>query len=72
MNSEDKLIIKVDRLITHDSLNQQNILSDWERKFLLSILGIHRKINKYSLFGLSPKQKNATFDILKKHQFHID
>ncbi len=72
MNSEDKMIIKVDRLITHDSLNQQNILSDWERKFLLSILGIHRKINKYSLFGLSPKQKNVIFDILKKHQFHID
>lgn len=72
MNSEDKMIIKVNRLITHDSLNQQNILSGWERRFLLSILGIHRKINEHSLFGLSPKQKKATFNILKKHQFHVD
>ncbi|EHB7793910.1 hypothetical protein ACPSMW_005176, partial [Escherichia coli] len=63
MNTEDKLMLKVDRLLSHDALNQSNILNNWERQFLTSVLAIYRRINKYSLVGLSPKQKNATYNI---------
>lgn len=72
MNTEDKLMLKVDRLLSHDALNQSNILNNWERQFLTSVLAIYRRINKYSLVGLSPKQKNATYNILKKYKFHTD
>ncbi|XSV24920.1 hypothetical protein ACNFXS_24155 (plasmid) [Escherichia coli] len=61
MNTEDKLMLKVDRLLSHDALNQRNILNNWERQFLTSVLA-----------GLSPKQKNATYNILKKYKFHTD
>ncbi|EOT6067373.1 hypothetical protein ACK6FS_005122, partial [Escherichia coli] len=63
MNTEDKLMLKVDRLLSHDALNQRNILNNLERQFLTSVLAIYRRINKYSLVGLSPKQKNATYNI---------
>lgn len=63
-------MLKVDRLLSHDALNHHDILNDWERKFLSSVFGIYRKINKYSLVGLSPKQKNAAYNILKKYNFH--
>ncbi|XJF42791.1 hypothetical protein AB2E09_26265 (plasmid) [Escherichia coli] len=69
MNTEDKLMLKVDRLLSHDALNQRNILNNWERQFLTSVLAIYRRINKYSLVGLSPKQKNATYNILKNINF---
>ena len=72
MNTEDKLMLKVDRLLSHDALNQRNILNNWERQFLTRVLAIYRRINKYSLVGLSPKQKNATYNILKKYKFHTD
>jgi len=74
MNSEDKLFIKVDRIMLHDALKKNTVLTAWERGFLSDVSRLYRQSsnNKYSMKGLSPKQKNAAFMILKKHGFHQD
>ena len=74
MNAEDKLFKNVDRLMLHDSLKKNEVLTVWERTFLSSVYSIYRRTsgNKYSTKGLSPKQKNAALSILKKHGYHLN
>lgn len=50
MNAEDKLFKNVDRLMLHDSLKKNEVLTVWERTFLSSVYSIYRRTsgNKYS------------------------
>ena len=73
MNAEDKLFKKVDRLMLHDSLKKNEVLTVWERTFLSSTYSIYRRTsgNEFSTQGLSPKQKSTAFSILKKYNYHL-
>ncbi|MBJ5801005.1 hypothetical protein JGI39_23445 [Salmonella enterica subsp. enterica serovar Derby] len=73
MNAEDKLFKKVDRLMLHDSLKKNEVLTVWERTFLSSTYSIDRRTsgNEFSTKGLSPKQKSTAFSILKKYNYHL-
>lgn len=73
MNAEDKLFKKVDRLMLHDSLKKNEVLTVWERTFLSSTYSIYRRTsgNEFSTKGLSLKQKSTAFSILKKYNYHL-
>ena len=43
MNAEDKLFKNVDRLMLHDSLKKNEVLTVWERTFLSSVYSIYRR-----------------------------
>lgn len=71
MSPEEKLVMKIDRLLQQDFVAESQKLTTWERSFLSDISRIYRSFSRsqYSTKGLSPKQKNAAFNILKKHGY---
>lgn len=71
MSPEEKLVVKIDRCLQQDFITGSQKLTAWERNFLSDISRIYRSFSRsqYSNKGLSPKQKNAAFSILKKHGY---
>lgn len=65
MNSEEKLFLKVDNVLSSNEKISQ--LSSWELDFLRSVNSIFRRANPRQTKGVSPKQKSIIFKILQSH-----